>query len=65
MARANWLGSPHAKIESHVGEAHDLRQLAMEGKSFDVDKPGYFALYEMMARNLLKVKGLLVVDNVM
>ena len=73
MAKANWLGSPHAsKIESQVGEAHDLLQrLAAEGKSFDlvfldVDKPGYFGLYQMlMEKNLLKVKGLLVVDNVM
>eukprot|EP00913_Durusdinium_trenchii_P001499 g1387.t1 len=73
MAKANWIGSPHAsKIESLVGEAHDLLIcLAAEDKSFDlvfldVDKPGYFGLYQMlMDKNLLKVKGLLVVDNVM
>lgn len=73
IAKSNWSLSPHSfKIESRVGEAHDLlEQLASERKSFDlvfldIDKPGYFALYQMlMDTNLLKVEGLLVVDNVM
>jgi caffeoyl-CoA O-methyltransferase len=73
MAAGNWSGSPHAKkIESRVGEANDLLQgLASAGESFDlvfldVDKPGYFPLYQMlMDTGLLRVGGLLVVDNTM
>merc|ERR1740121_3250583 len=73
MAAGNWSGSPHAaKIESRVGEARDLLQgLADTGASFDlvfldVDKPGYFPLYQMlMDTGLLRVGGLLVVDNTM
>merc|ERR1712084_163851 len=73
MAEANWGESPHrGKIESRVGEAQGLlEQLAAEGQTFDlvfldVDKPGYKDLYEMlMERNLLRVGGLLVVDNTM
>ena len=47
IAKSNWSLSPHSfKIESRVGEAHDLlEQLASERKSFDlvfldIDKPG-------------------------
>jgi caffeoyl-CoA O-methyltransferase len=73
MAAGNWSGSPHAKkIESRVGEAKDLLEgLASAGESFDlvfldVDKPGYFPLYQMlMDSGLLRVGGLLVVDNTM
>merc|ERR1711920_9799 len=73
MAEANWGESTHrGKIESRVGEAQgSLEQLAAEGQTFDlvfldVDKPGYKALYEtLMERNLLRVGGLLVVDNTM
>jgi 3-dehydroquinate synthase len=73
MAKENWRGSEHAsKIESRVGEAKDmLEALASEGQSFDlifldVDKPGYFPLYEyLMESGLLKVGGLLAVDNTM
>merc|ERR1711972_437365 len=58
MAAANWFSSPHAsKIVSQEG--FDLIFL-------DVDKPGYLALYErLMESGLLKVGGLLVVDNTM
>jgi len=73
MANENWAASSHrGKIESRVGEAHSLlEELAAEGQSFDlvfldVDKPGYKALYEtLLQRNLLRVGGLLVVDNTM
>merc|ERR1739844_301866 len=73
MAAANWSGSPHAsKIVSQVGEASELLDnLAAEKETFDlifldVDKPGYLALYErLMESGLLKVGGLLVVDNTM
>merc|ERR1719297_42468 len=73
MAAANWSGSPHAsKIVSQVGEAADLLdKLAAQKETFDlvfldVDKPGYLALYErLMESGLLKVGGLLVVDNTM
>jgi len=73
MAKANWEGSPHlSKIESRVGEAADmLKGLASEGHSFDlvfldVDKPGYLSLYQyVMDSGLLKVGGLLAVDNTM
>merc|ERR1719198_2844812 len=73
MAASNWSASSHrGKIESRVGEGEALlEQLAAEGQSFDlvfldVDKPGYKALYEnLMETNLLKVGGLLVVDNTM
>eukprot|EP00929_Paragymnodinium_shiwhaense_P058906 TRINITY_DN2949_c0_g1_i7.p1 TRINITY_DN2949_c0_g1~~TRINITY_DN2949_c0_g1_i7.p1 ORF type:complete len:358 (+),score=126.83 TRINITY_DN2949_c0_g1_i7:22-1074(+) len=73
MAKENWKSSPSAsKIESRVGEAGDLLEaLAAEGQSFDlvfldVDKPGYFALYQrLMETGLLKVGGLLAVDNTM
>ncbi|CAE8587315.1 unnamed protein product [Polarella glacialis] len=73
MAAENWASSPHAgKIESRVGEAQALLQaLASQGESFDlvfldVDKPGYFALYQtLMETGLLRVGGLLAVDNTM
>jgi len=73
MAQNNWAESPHrGKIESRVGEAYSLlEELAAEGQSFDlvfldVDKPGYKALYEkLLESNLLRVGGLLVVDNTM
>jgi len=73
MAAGNWAGSPHAtKIDSRVGEAEDLLQgLADAGESFDlvfldVDKPGYLPLYQrLMDTGLLRVGGLLVVDNTM
>merc|ERR1712107_883108 len=48
-----------------------LEQLAAEEQTFDlvfldVDKPGYRALYEkLLQHNLLRVGGLLVVDNTM
>ncbi|CAE8600275.1 unnamed protein product [Polarella glacialis] len=71
MAAENWASSPHVgKIESRVGEAQALLQeLASQGESFDlvfldVDKPGYFALYQtLMETGLLRVGGLLAVDN--
>merc|ERR1712151_1489948 len=73
IAAANWSGSPHAsKIVSQVGEASDLLDnLASQKEDFDlifldVDKPGFLALYErLMESGLLKVGGLLVVDNTM
>ena len=73
MAAENWASSPHVgKIESRVGEAQALLQaLASQGESFDlvfldVDKPGYFALYQtLMETGLLRVGGLLAVDNTM
>lgn len=73
IAKGNWESSSHAsKIESRVGEAKDmLEQLAAEGHSFDlvfldVDKPGYFPLYQyLMESGLLRVGGLLAVDNTM
>jgi len=73
MAKANWAASPHrSKIHSMLGEAGDLlKALADKGESFDlvfldVDKPGYFSLYKMLKdSNLLRVGGLLVVDNTM
>merc|ERR1712176_654921 len=73
VAASNWSGSPHAsKIVSQVGEASDLLdKLAAQKETFDlifldVDKPGYLALYErLMESGLLKVGGLLVVDNTM
>eukprot|EP00929_Paragymnodinium_shiwhaense_P059980 TRINITY_DN2999_c0_g4_i2.p1 TRINITY_DN2999_c0_g4~~TRINITY_DN2999_c0_g4_i2.p1 ORF type:complete len:989 (+),score=331.55 TRINITY_DN2999_c0_g4_i2:65-2968(+) len=73
LAKDNWKSSPSAgKIESRVGEAKDLLEaMAAEGQSFDlifldVDKPGYFPLYQyLMDSGLLKVGGLLAVDNTM
>jgi caffeoyl-CoA O-methyltransferase len=73
MAAENWAESPRrGKIESRVGEAHELLQaLASKGASFDlvfldVDKLGYFALYQtLMETGLLKVGGLLAVDSTM
>lgn len=73
MAQENWAGSAHrSKIESRVGEAHELlRALASQGASFDlvfldVDKPGYLDLYHtLMDEGLLRVGGLLAVDNTM
>merc|ERR1711939_390513 len=73
MAAENWEASPHkGKIESRVGEAQELLQaLGSEGVSFDlvfldVDKPGYLALYKtIMDSGLLRVGGLLAVDNTM
>merc|ERR1711933_142097 len=73
MAAENWAASAHkGKIESRVGEAQEMLQaLASEGAVFDlvfldVDKPGYLALYEtIMDAGLLRVGGLLAVDNTM
>lgn len=73
MAAENWAASSHkGKIESRVGEAQELLEaLVKEGASFDlvfidVDKPGYLALYQLiMETGLLKVGGLLAVDNTM
>merc|ERR1719203_2652657 len=73
IASAHWASSPHAsKIVSQVGEAfHLLDKLAEQREAFDlifldVDKPGYLALYQrLMESGLLKVGGLLVVDNTM
>jgi 3-dehydroquinate synthase len=73
IAASNWARSPHAvKIKSLVGEARALLlQLAAEKKSFelvflDVDKPDYLALYQLlMESGLLRVGGMLVVDNTM
>jgi len=73
IAASNWAGSPHAaKISSQVGEAWDLlADLANQNHAFDlvfldVDKPGYLPLFEcLMDSGLLKVGGLLMVDNTM
>jgi len=73
VAAANWASSPHAsKIVSQVGEASDLLdKLAAQKEAFDlifldVDKPGYLSLYQrLMESGLLKIGGLLVVDNTM
>jgi len=73
IASAHWAKSPHAsKIVSQVGEASDLiNKLAAQNEAFDlifldVDKPGYLALYQrLMESGLLRVGGLLVVDNTM
>merc|ERR1711972_693874 len=73
MAAENWAASAHrGKIDSRVGEAQELlRALAVEGATFDlvfldVDKPGYLALYKtIMDTGLLRVGGLLAVDNTM
>jgi len=73
IAASNWADSPHAaKITSQVGEARDLlADLAKENHVFDlvfldVDKPGYLPLFEcLMDSGLLKVGGLLMVDNTM
>merc|ERR1712217_841385 len=72
-AAENWPASAHrGKIDSRVGEAQELfRALAVEGATFDlvfldVDKPGYLALYKtIMDTGLLRVGGLLAVDNTM
>ena len=73
IAVSNWSSSPHAsKITSLVGDARTLlEKLAVEENAFDlvfldVDKPGYLSLYELVMRTgLLRVGGLLVVDNTM
>lgn len=73
IAASNWASSPHAeKIKSLVGEAPSLLdKLASEKETFDlifldVDKPGYLPLYkQLMDTNLLRVGGLLAVDNTM
>jgi caffeoyl-CoA O-methyltransferase len=73
IAVANWANSSHAtKIDSRVGEAGDLlADLAKQKEAFDlifldVDKPGYLPLYQLlMDSGLLRVGGLLVVDNTM
>merc|ERR1719498_999729 len=73
LAQQNWSSSPHAsKIKSLVGDAKALMQdLSAKKESFDlifldVDKPGYLQLYELlMDSGLLRVGGLLVVDNTM
>merc|ERR1712166_739866 len=56
IAASNWASSPHAeKIKSLVGEAPSL-----------LDKLGYLPIYkQLMDSNLLRVGGLLVVDNTM
>jgi len=73
IAASSWASSPHAKkIDSRVGEACDLlADLAAQKEAFDlifldVDKPGYLPLYRLlMESGLLRVGGLLVVDNTM
>merc|ERR1712070_762687 len=73
IAQEHWASSPHAsKIKSMVGGAKSLLQnLAARKESFDlifldVDKPGYLPLYELlMDSGLLRIGGLLVVDNTM
>merc|ERR1719346_70589 len=73
IAASSWASSPHAKkIVSLVGEAGDLlADLAAKKETFDlvfldVDKPGYLPLYRLlMDSGLLRVGGLLVVDNTM
>merc|ERR1712045_456218 len=73
IAASSWASSPHAtKIVSLVGEAGDLlADLAAKKEAFDlifldVDKPGYLPLYRLlMESGLLRVGGLLVVDNTM
>merc|ERR1712091_536810 len=73
IAFSNWSNSPHAsKITSLVGDARTLlEKLAVEENAFDlvfldVDKPGYLSLYELLMKTgLLRVGGLLVVDNTM
>merc|ERR1712203_1342970 len=73
IAASSWASSPHAtKIVSLVGEACDLlADLAAQKDAFDlifldVDKPGYLPLYRLlMESGLLRVGGLLVVDNTM
>jgi len=73
IAVSNWAGSPHSgKITSQVGDASSLlAALAAKKDAFDlvfldVDKPGYLAIYQqLMETELLKVNGLLVVDNTM
>jgi caffeoyl-CoA O-methyltransferase len=73
IAAANWANSPHAtKIDSRVGEAGALLgNLADKKEAFDlvfldVDKPGYLTLYQLlMDSGLLRIGGLLVVDNTM
>jgi 3-dehydroquinate synthase len=73
MARTHFEASEHAgKIYSHVGDAADeLTALADAGEAFDLvfidaDKPGYLNYYsKIMDSGLLKVGGLLVVDNTM
>ena len=72
IAVSNWAGSPHSgKIASQVGDASNLLAALAAKESFDfvfldVDKPGYLAIYQqLMETGLLKVNGLLVVDNTM
>jgi caffeoyl-CoA O-methyltransferase len=73
IAASSWASSPHAtKIVSLVGEASDLlADLSVQKEAFDlifldVDKPGYLPLYRLlMESGLLRVGGLLVVDNTM
>jgi len=73
IAASSWASSPHAtKIVSLVGEACDLlADLAAKKEAFDlifldVDKPGYLPIYRLlMESGLLRVGGLLVVDNTM
>merc|ERR1712050_493616 len=73
IAASNWSNYPHAsKIASLVGDARTLLEsLSAESSAFDlvflhVDEPGYLRLYELlMETGLLRVGGLLVVDNTM
>merc|ERR1712176_668030 len=65
MAAENWTASAHrGKIESRVGEAQELlRALALEGATFDLV---FLALDKtIMDTGLLRVGGLLAVDNPM
>merc|ERR1712203_394733 len=73
IAVQNWENSPHkTKINSLVGEANELmanisaKKEAFDMVFLDVDKPGYESLYRnLMDSGLLRVGGLLVVDNTM
>lgn len=73
IAVQNWAASAHkTKITSLVGEASELlANLAAQKEAFDmvfldVDKPGYEPLFRyLMDSGLLRVGGLLVVDNTM
>merc|ERR1712176_900513 len=72
-AASNWAGSPHSgKITSQMGDASTLlTALAAKKEAFDLvfldlDKPNYLGIYQqLMETGLLKVNGLLVVDNTM
>merc|ERR1712070_995903 len=76
MARAHFAASPDgAKIDSRVNSVGALDELAAMAKAgeeafdlvfVDADKPGYTDYFNsVMDSGLLKVGGLLVVDNTM